>query len=157
MHPLAENWQHLLRIFRKFNLQWWKCRQLRSWIAFGKIYQSSSHITHNTWIKDQYISHINQDVGVDTQQVYQWYGNGRDGYICWCSQRRGSIPILKDCYLPMRECMKRIYNCLWWEWDARSSLFFWKVAILEYRYLPSLLITPASRKLATSLENISEV
>ena len=38
MHLLAENWQHLLRIFRKFNLQWWKCRQLRSWIAFGKIY-----------------------------------------------------------------------------------------------------------------------
>ena len=52
--------------------------------------------------------------------------NGRDGYIRWCSQQIGSIPILKDCYLPIRECMKRIPNLSWWEWDAGSSLFFWK-------------------------------
>ena len=24
MHPLAENWKHLLGIFCKFSLQWWK-------------------------------------------------------------------------------------------------------------------------------------
>ena len=38
MHPLVENWQHLLGIFWKFSLQWWKRHQLRSWIAFGKRY-----------------------------------------------------------------------------------------------------------------------
>ena len=78
IHPLAENWQHLLGIFRRFSLLWWKSRQLRSWIAFGKSYQSSSHITHKTWIKGRSISHINQDGGVNTQKVYQWYVNGRD-------------------------------------------------------------------------------
>ena len=82
IHPLEENWQHFLGIFRKFSLQWWKRRQLRSCIAFGKKYQSSSHITQKTWIKGRYISHVNQDGWVDTQKVYQWYGNGRDGYIC---------------------------------------------------------------------------
>ena len=46
MHPLAENWQHILGIFWKFSLRRRKRRQLRSWIAFGKRYQSSSHITH---------------------------------------------------------------------------------------------------------------
>ena len=69
MHPLAENWQHLLGIFRKFGLRWWKHRQLRSWISFGKIYQSSSHITHKTWIKVQSISDINQYGGVNTQKL----------------------------------------------------------------------------------------
>ena len=39
MHLLAESWQHLLVIFRKFSLRWWKRRQLRSWIAFCKTYQ----------------------------------------------------------------------------------------------------------------------
>ena len=97
IQPLTENWRHLLGIFRKFSLWWCKQRQIRSRIAFGKRYQSSSHITHKTWIKGRYISHINQYGGVDTQQVYQWYGNGIDGYIRWCSQQRGSIPILKDC------------------------------------------------------------
>ena len=126
IHQLAENWQHLLGIFLKFILWWWKCRQLRSCINFGKRYQSSSHITNKTWIKGRSVSNINKHGGVDTQQVYQWYVNGRDSYICWCSQRRGLIPILKDCYLPMRECMKRKANCSWWEWDAGSSLFFWK-------------------------------
>ena len=38
IHPLAENWQHLLGIFRKFSLRWWKGRQIRSWIVFGKRY-----------------------------------------------------------------------------------------------------------------------
>ena len=108
VHPLAENWQHLLGIFRKFSLRWRKRRQLGSWIAFGKRYQSSSHITQKTWIKGRYTSHINQDGGVNTHQVYKWYVNGRDGYICWCSHQRGSILILKYCYLPMRECMKRV-------------------------------------------------
>ena len=117
MKPLAENWKHLVGIFRKFSLRWWKRCQLRSWIAFGERYQSSSHITQKTWIKVRYISHINQDLGVDTQQVYKWYGNDRDGYICWYSQRRGSIMMLKDCYLA---------NFLWREWDAGSSLLFWK-------------------------------
>ena len=110
INPLAENWQHLLGNFRKFSLRWWKRRQLRSWIDFGKRYQSSYHITHNTWIKGRSVSHINKYGGVETQKVYQWYGNGRDGYIRWYSQRRGLIPIPKDCYLPMRECMKRIAN-----------------------------------------------
>ena len=95
MHLLSENWQYLLEIYRKFSLRWWKLRQLRSWIAFRKRYQSSSHITNKTWIKGRSISHTNQYGGVDTQKVYQWYGNGRDGYIIWCSQRRGLIPILK--------------------------------------------------------------
>ena len=95
IHPLVENWQHLLGIFRKFSLQWWKRRQLRSWIAFGKRYQSSSHITHNTWVKVRSVSHINQYGGVGTQKVYQWSGNGRDCYIRWYSQRRVSISILK--------------------------------------------------------------
>ena len=108
MHPLSENWQHLLGIFWKFSLRWWKHCQLRSWIAFGKRYQSSYRITHKTWIKGRSISHINQDGGIDNQKLYQWYGNGRDGYIRWCSQQRGSIPILKDCYLQLRECMKRM-------------------------------------------------
>ena len=126
IHLLAENWQHLLGIFRKFSLRWWKRCQLRSWIAFGKRYQIFSHITQKTCIKGRHVSHTNQDVEVDTQQVYKWYGNGRGGYICWCSQRRGSIPILKDFYLSMRECIKCIADCLWWEWDAESSLFFWK-------------------------------
>ena len=85
MHPLAGNWQHLLGIFRNFSLGWWKRRQLRSWIAFGKRYQSSSNITHKTWIKGRSISHIDKDGGVDTQKLYQWYGNGRYGYISWCS------------------------------------------------------------------------
>ena len=66
VNSLAENWQHLLGIFRKFSLQWRKRRQLRSWNAFRKRYQSSSHITHKTWIKSQSISHINQDGEVDT-------------------------------------------------------------------------------------------
>ena len=96
INTLAENWQHLLGIFQKFSLQWWKRRHLRSCIAFGKRYQSSYHITHKTCTKGQYVSHINKDIGVDTQKVYQWYGNGIDGYIRWCSQQRGSIPILKD-------------------------------------------------------------
>ena len=126
IHLIAENWQQLLGIFRKFSLRWWKRRQLRSRIEFGKRYQSSSHITHKILIKGRSVSHINQDGGVDTQQVYQWYGNGRDGYIRWCGQRRGSIPILKDYFLPMRECMKCISNCSCQEWDAGSSLFFWK-------------------------------
>ena len=26
----------------------------------------------------------------------------------------------------MKECMKHIADCLWWEWDAGSLLFFWK-------------------------------
>ena len=30
VHPLVENWQHLLGIFRKFSLWWWKRRQLKS-------------------------------------------------------------------------------------------------------------------------------
>ena len=102
IQPRAENCQHIFGIFWKFSLRWWKHRQIRSWIAFGKIYQSSSHITHKTWIKVRSIIDINQDGGVDTQQVYQWYCNGRDGYISWCSQWIGSIPILMDCYLPMR-------------------------------------------------------
>ena len=126
IHPLAENWQHLLGIFRKFNLRWWKRRQLRSQIAFGKRYHSFSHITHKTLIKGRYVSHINQGGGVDTQKLYQWYGNVIDSYISWCIQRRGSIPILKYCYLPMRECMKRIVDWSWWEWDVGSSLLFWK-------------------------------
>ena len=79
IHPLEENWQHLLGIFRKFSLRWWKRQQLRSWISFGKRYQSSSHITHKKCIKGRSVSHINQDGGVDTQRIYQWYGNGRDG------------------------------------------------------------------------------
>ena len=102
VHPLAENWKHLLGIFWKFSFWWWKRRQLRSWIAFGKRYQRSSHITNKTWIKGRYVSHINKDGGVDTQKVYQWYCNERGGTIIWCIQRRGSILILKDCYLPMR-------------------------------------------------------
>ena len=126
MHPLAENWQHHFRIFWKFSLRWWKRRQLRSQIAFGKRYKRSFHITHKTWIKGQYISHIDQDRGVDTQKLYHWYGNGRDRYTCWCSQQRVLIPILKDFYLPMRECMKRIADCSCWEWDVGSSLFLWK-------------------------------
>ena len=108
INPRAENWQHLLGIFRKFSFRWWKRRQLRSWIAFGKRYQRSSHITHKKFIKGRSVGHINQDRGVDTHKVYQWYGNERGGYISWFSQRRGSIPILKDCYLTMRECMKHI-------------------------------------------------
>ena len=48
IHPLAENWQHLLGIFWRFSLRWWKHRQLSSCIAFGKRYQISSHITHKT-------------------------------------------------------------------------------------------------------------
>ena len=126
MHPLAENWQHLLGIFWKFSLRWWKCCHLKLWIVFGKIYQSSSHITHKKLIKGRCINHINQDRGVDTHKVYQCYGNGRYSYIGWCIQRRGLIPILKDFYLPMIECMKRIADCSWWEWDTGSSLFFWK-------------------------------
>ena len=97
MHPLAENWQHILGIFWKFSLRWWKRRQLRSWISFGKKYHISFHFTHKTWIKGLYISNIDQEGGVDTQKVYQWCGNGRDGYILRCSQRRGLILILKDC------------------------------------------------------------
>ena len=61
IHPLAENYQHLLGIFWKFSLRWWKRRHLRSWIAFGKSYQISSHITHKKWIKGRSVSHINQD------------------------------------------------------------------------------------------------
>ena len=114
IHLLAENWQHLLGISRKFSLRWWKRRQLRSWIAFGKRYQSSSHITHKACIKGRSVSHVNQDVGVDTQKSYQQYVNWRDGYIRWCIQSKGLIQILKDCYLPMRECMKLISNCSWW-------------------------------------------
>ena len=110
VHPLEENWQHLLGIFWKFSLRWWKHRQLRSCIAFGKRYQSSSHITHRTWIKGQYVSHINKCGGVDTQQIYKWSGKRRDCYIIWSSQWRGLITILKECYLPIRECMKRISN-----------------------------------------------
>ena len=113
IHLLAENWQNLLGIFRKFSFWWWKRRQLRSWISFGESYQIFSHITHKTWIKVLSVSHINQDGEFDTHKVYQWYGNGRDGYIRWCSQRRVLIPILKDCYLPMRECMKHTANFLW--------------------------------------------
>ena len=30
MHPLKENWQQLLGIFREFSLRWWKRRHLRS-------------------------------------------------------------------------------------------------------------------------------
>ena len=26
----------------------------------------------------------------------------------------------------MRECIKRISDCSWWEWNAISSLLFWK-------------------------------
>ena len=126
VNPLAENWQHLLGIFWKLSFQWWKRRQIRSWIAFGKRYQSSSHITHKKWIKVCSVSHINKGGGVDTQQLYQWSGKGRDCYIWWFSQQRGSMPILKDWYLPMRECMKIIADFSWWEWDTGSSLFFWK-------------------------------
>ena len=78
IHPLEENWKHFLGIYQKFSLRWWKRCQLRSWIAFGKRYQSSSHITHNTWVKVRSVSHINQYGGVGTQKVYQWSGNGRD-------------------------------------------------------------------------------
>ena len=123
VYPLSENWQHLLGIFRKFSLRWWKRYQLRSWINYGKRYQSS---THRTWIKGRSVSHINKGGGVDTQQPYQWSDNGRDCYIRWFSQRRGSMLILKDFYLSMRDCMKRIADCLWWDWDVGSSLFFWK-------------------------------
>ena len=38
IQPLAENWQQLLEISQKFSLRWWKHRQLRSCIAFGKRY-----------------------------------------------------------------------------------------------------------------------
>ena len=114
IQPLAENRQQLLGIFWKFSLRWRKRRQIRSWTAFGKRYKISSYITHKKWIKGRSISHINQDGGVENQQVYQWYGNGRDSYIRWCSQRRELITIPKDCYLSMRECMKRIAKCLWW-------------------------------------------
>ena len=38
MHPLEENWQHLLGIFWKFSLWWWKRCQIRSWIALVKKY-----------------------------------------------------------------------------------------------------------------------
>ena len=126
VHQLAENCQHLLGIFWKFSLQWWKHHQLRSYIDFGKRYQISTHITHRSWIKGQSISHINKYGRVDTQQIYQCYDKGRDCYIQWSSQWRVSIPILEDCYLPMRECIKRIDDSLWWEWGTGSSLFFWK-------------------------------
>ena len=36
------------------------------------------------------------------------------------------MPILKDFYLPMRECMKRIAVSSWWEWYTGSSLLIWK-------------------------------
>ena len=114
IHLIEENWQHLLVMFWKLSLRWRKRLQLKSWIDFGKSYHSSSHITHKTWIKGRSVSNINQDGGVDTQQVHQWYGNGIDGYIRLCSQQRGLIPILKDWYLPMRECMKRIADWSLW-------------------------------------------
>ena len=41
-------------------MRWWKHRQIRAWIAFGKRCQISSHSTHKTWIKGWSISHINQ-------------------------------------------------------------------------------------------------
>ena len=124
MHLLAENWQQLLGIFWKFSLRCHKHLQIRSCIVFEKRYQSSYHINQETWIKGRSVSQINQYGGVDTQQIYQWYVNGRYCYIKWFIQRRGSIPILKDCYLPIRECIKRIADCSWWEWDAGSSLLF---------------------------------
>ena len=126
VHLLEENWKHLLGISWKFGLRWWKRRQLRSWVAFGKRYQSFSHITHSKYIKGRSVSHINKGGRVDTQKIYQWSVKGGDCYILWFIQRRWSTPILKDCYLPMRECMKRIDDCSWWEWDTGSSLFFWK-------------------------------
>ena len=43
VHPLANNWQHLLCIVMKFSLKWRKHHQLRSCIAFEKRYQRSSH------------------------------------------------------------------------------------------------------------------
>ena len=64
IYLIVENWQHLLRIFLKFSLRWWKRRKLRSWIAFGEIYQSSSHITHKKYIKGRSISRINQEEGL---------------------------------------------------------------------------------------------
>ena len=108
VHPLSENWQHLLGIFWKLSLQWWKQRQIRSWITFGKRYQSSSHNTQRTWIKGWSISHINIGGGFNTQNLYYWSGKGRDCYIQWFSQQRGWIPILKYCHLLIRECMKQI-------------------------------------------------
>ena len=126
IHPLEENWQHLLGIFRNLRLRWQKRHHIRSWIAFGKRYQISYHITNKTWIKGRSVTNINQYREVETQKVYQCYGNGRGGYISWFIQRRGSIPILKDFYLTRRDCMKRIANCSWWEWDAGSSLLLWK-------------------------------
>ena len=60
VHQLAENCQHLLGIFWKFSLRWWKHRQIRAWIAFGKRCHISPHSTHKTWIKGWSVSHINQ-------------------------------------------------------------------------------------------------
>ena len=79
IHPLVENWQHLLGIFWKFSLQWWKHRKLRSWIAFGKDIRSPPiSLTRYGSRSDMSVTSIKTE-GVDTQQVSQWYGNGRDG------------------------------------------------------------------------------
>ena len=102
VHPLAENWRHLLGIFWKFSLRWWKRRQIRSWISFSKRYHISPHITHMTCIKGQSVSHIKKGGEVDTQKLYQWSDKGRYCYIRWSSQHKVSMPIIKDCHLPMR-------------------------------------------------------
>ena len=95
VNTLAENWQYLLSIFPKFSLRWQKRRQLRSWIAFKKRYQISSHINERSRIKEKPVSYINKGRGVNTQKEYQWSNNGRDCSIRWSSKQRVLIPILK--------------------------------------------------------------
>ena len=59
---LEENWQHLLGIFRKFSLKWWKRRQLRSWIAFGKCIRAPLiSLTRNGSRTDLSVTSINTE------------------------------------------------------------------------------------------------
>ena len=118
-HPLPKYWRQGIAALREAILLIWRRRRLREWVRSTRRYQEHNHIcTHKSWFR----LHVTAQYPMGN---WSWSDQGRANYMGWY-RTRYSIPYFQLSQLPARDCFHRIANCSWWDWDAGSSLFFWK-------------------------------
>ena len=118
-HTLPKQWRQGMEALREAFLLIWRRRRLGEWVRSTRVHQERNHNgTDKSWFR----------LHATAQYPFvkwSWSDQGRADYMGW-HRTRYSIPYFKLSKLPARDCFHRIANCSWWDWDAGSSLFFWK-------------------------------